>query len=167
MSPRSLGRPLSVVPALIGLWAAPAIPASRTWPLAGIHAAALERARQGAVRKLEQPDCQRVLRDFKDDSGRSLAERLAGFGPSAADYLRMIPFLDGSSHAVCRGGRAELFAAVGVPRVYVCPSFVTKQIRDPWAAENMVIHEMLHTLGLGENPPASAEITCRVNDRCQ
>ena len=31
----------------------------------------------------------------------------------------------------------------------------------------MVIHEMLHTLGLGENPPAPSEITRRVNDRCQ
>ena len=45
--------------------------------------------------------------------------------------------------------------------------FAEKQIRDPWTAENMVIHEMLHTLGLGENPPSSREITRRVNDRCQ
>ena len=39
--------------------------------------------------------------------------------------------------------------------------------RDPWTAENWVIHEMLHTLGLGENPPSSREITQRVNERCQ
>jgi hypothetical protein len=79
----------------------------------------------------------------------------------------MIPFLDGSSHPLCRGGRAELFAEMGTPRVFVCRSFAEKQIRDPWVAENMVIHEMLHTLGLGENPPSSREITRRVNDRCQ
>ncbi len=30
----------------------------------------------------------------------------------------------------------------------------------------MVIHEMLHTLGLGENPPTSIEITQRVKGRC-
>jgi hypothetical protein len=31
----------------------------------------------------------------------------------------------------------------------------------------MVIHEMLHTLGLGENPPSTFEITARVRDRCR
>jgi hypothetical protein len=31
----------------------------------------------------------------------------------------------------------------------------------------MVIHEMLHTLGLGENPPTTLEITERVRARCR
>jgi hypothetical protein len=31
----------------------------------------------------------------------------------------------------------------------------------------MVIHEILHTLGLGENPPTSIEITQRVESRCR
>ena len=29
-----------------------------------------------------------------------------------------------------------------------------------------MIHEFLHTLGLGENPPTSQEITERVSNRC-
>ena len=29
-----------------------------------------------------------------------------------------------------------------------------------------LIHETLHTLGLGENPPSSEEITLRVESRC-
>jgi hypothetical protein len=33
-------------------------------------------------------------------------------------------------------------------------------------AEVYVIHEMLHTLGLGENPPSSQEITQAVVKRC-
>jgi hypothetical protein len=33
-------------------------------------------------------------------------------------------------------------------------------------AEIAVIHEALHTLGLGENPPDSLEITRRVAERC-
>jgi hypothetical protein len=33
-------------------------------------------------------------------------------------------------------------------------------------AEIAVIHEALHTLGLGENPPDSREITRRVAERC-
>jgi len=56
---------------------------------------------------------------------------------------------------------------MGTPRVFVCRSFVERQVGDPWTAENMVIHEMLHTLGLEENPPSSREITRRVNDRCR
>jgi len=96
MSPRSLVRRLAVAVTLTALSPVPVSPASRTYALASVHAATLERARAGA-----------------------------------------------------------------------CRSFAEKQVRDPWTAENMVIHEMLHTLGLGENPPSSREITRRVNDRCQ
>ena len=160
---RSLVRRLSIL--VLG---APSLAVTQpARPLSSIYAATLERARESAARKLERPDCQRVLDDFRDAAGRPLTEKLATFDRSAADYLRMIPFLDGSSERLCRGGRAELFTVMGIPRVFVCPSFADKQIRDPWTAENMVIHEMLHTLGLGENPPSSGEITRRVNDRCQ
>jgi len=37
---------------------------------------------------------------------------------------------------------------------------------DPGFATNVVIHEMLHALGLGENPPTSEEITRQVVKRC-
>jgi hypothetical protein len=168
MFPRSHARRLSAfAAALAALAPVPAAPAGRTFALASVHAATLERAREGAARKLEQPECRRVLEDFRDEAGRTLSENLARWDREPADYLRMIPFLDGSSHPLCRGGRAELFAEMGTPRVFVCRSFAEKQVRDPWTAENMVIHEMLHTLGLGENPPSSREITRRVNDRCQ
>jgi hypothetical protein len=33
-------------------------------------------------------------------------------------------------------------------------------------AEAIVIHEWLHSLGLGENPPSSDYITTRVRARC-
>jgi hypothetical protein len=33
-------------------------------------------------------------------------------------------------------------------------------------AEIILIHEFLHTLGLGENPPTSDAITARVSIRC-
>lgn len=167
MSPRSLVRRLAAVAVTTALTPVPAAPASRTYALASVHAATLERAREGAALKLERMECRRVLEDFRDEAGRTLSENLARWDRSAADYLRMVPFLDGSSHPLCRGGRAELFAEMGTPRVFVCRSFADKQVRDPWTAENMVIHEMLHTLGLGENPPSSREITRRVNARCQ
>jgi hypothetical protein len=164
---RRLVRRLVAPAAVLALAPTPGSPASRTYALASVSAKTLERARAGAALKLESAECQALLREFKDGNGRPLAETLARFDRSPADYLRMIPFLDGSSHPLCRGGRAELFAQTGIPRVFVCRSFVEKQIGDPWTAENMVIHEMLHTLGLGENPPSSGEITRRVNSRCQ
>ena len=159
--------PMSAALAVTTLAASPATPTQRIYALASVHAATLERAREGAIRKLASPECQRVLEDFRDEKGRPLSENLSRFERTPAEYLRMIPFLDGASHPACRSGRAELFVELGTPRVFVCRSFAEKQVRAPWTAENMVIHEMLHTLGLGENPPSSAEITRRVNGRCQ
>jgi hypothetical protein len=36
----------------------------------------------------------------------------------------------------------------------------------PGIRENTLIHEMLHSLGLGENPPSSGEINGQVMRRC-
>jgi hypothetical protein len=63
----------------------------------------------------------------------------------------------------------------GLPTVFVCPAgsatpgsrFAGVQARNPNLADYMVIHEMLHTLGLGENPPTSLQITERVIERCR
>jgi hypothetical protein len=84
----------------------------------------------------------------------------------ADEYLRMIPFLDGSGETLCRSSRIALVATPNVRRVFVCPAFADLQLREPREAESMVIHELLHTLGLGENPPTSMEITRRVAVRC-
>jgi hypothetical protein len=37
----------------------------------------------------------------------------------------------------------------------------------PQSAASLVIREVLHTLGLHENPPSTAEITQRVEARCR
>jgi hypothetical protein len=77
MSPRSLVRRLSVAVTLTSLAAAPVSPAGRTYALASVHAATLERAREGAALELEQEECRRALEDFRDEAGRSLVENLA------------------------------------------------------------------------------------------
>ena len=52
--------------------------------------------------------------------------------------------------------------------VYVCGrAFKKLADRNPVMAQAVVIHEALHTLGLGENPPSSTEITARVLARCK
>jgi hypothetical protein len=135
--------------------------------LRAVHEATIERARDGAARKIERPACQRLLAEFKDKQGRSLSENLATWDRTPAEYLRTIPFRDGSFHPLCRSGTSALVSVVGMRPVFVCPRFRKEAERDPWSAENWIIHEMLHTLGLGENPPSSREITERVGQRCR
>jgi hypothetical protein len=168
MHARTLSRPLCALAALaaaasVAPPAAPAEVAARR----SIHEPLLERAREGAARKLQRPGCLLLLEDFKDKDGRPLVSSLAEWNRSAVDYLRTTPFRDGSFHPLCRSGGSALVSVVGMRPVFVCPSFRREAQRDPWQAENWLIHEMLHTLGLGENPPSSHEITERVNDRCQ
>jgi hypothetical protein len=83
-------------------------------------------------------------------------------------YLGAIRFVSGSEDRVCATGQG--FAGLrraGDDVVYVCPArFRELAQRDALMAEAVVIHEMLHTLGLGENPPSSREITSRVMHRC-
>jgi hypothetical protein len=168
MRPRStfaLGRAVLAASVLLAAAGAAAGP-KRVSMLSKFDQGAVERARAGAARKLQEPECQRVLEDFRDGEGRPLRQSLEKWRVSAAEYVQMIPFLDGSSHRLCLWSRVELVSSPGTPRVYVCGRLATTQVREPGLAEAMVIHEMLHTLGLGENPPTSVEITQRVKGRC-
>ncbi|HXY41036.1 MAG TPA: hypothetical protein VEQ10_15295 [Vicinamibacteria bacterium] len=143
--------------------------------MSGGDAAAVERARSGAVRKLYDPECLKVLTDFRDREGRTLAENLSTWGMSAADYLRLLPFRHGAAAPLCRRETVALATTPGVPPVFVCPAaggesrsrFAGVEAENASLAEAMVIHEMLHTLGLGENPPTQSEITASVRARCR
>jgi hypothetical protein len=149
------------------LLAANSIDGAPPLKLTGWDAAAVNRARTGAVKRLESDECRKVFTDFKDAQGRTLQQSLEEWGASPAGYVGLIPFVDGSSQASCRYTKTALVASPGVRRVFVCQSFADVQLRQPRVAESMVIHEILHTLGLGENPPTSTEITQRVEARCR
>lgn len=160
-------RPFVLAAAATAALTAPAAAGSPRRPtLTDWDAAAVDRAREGAARRLEEPECQRVLSDFTDAEGRTIQQNLETWGMSPAEYLEMIPFIDGSREQLCRHVRVALVAQVNVRRVVVCPTFADFQLRQPRLAESMIIHEVLHTLGLGENPPTSLEITQRVESRC-
>jgi hypothetical protein len=59
------------------------------------------------------------------------------------------------------------FTTVGADHVFVCgPRFRETWKARPYFAELNVIHEMLHTLGLGENPPSSRAIDNIVRSYC-
>jgi hypothetical protein len=80
---------------------------------------------------------------------------------------KSITFRDGSELKACGSRTVFMLTPPGSASVFLCPSGGTRpgsrlarvQIDQPTLAEIMVIHEMLHTLGLGENPPTTFEIT--------
>jgi hypothetical protein len=123
---------------------------------------ALDRARAF----LQQPSCAAVLTDFTDREGRALGERLDALGMGAHAYLELILFVDGTREELCTKG-AMAFTVPGSRVVRLCATELTRvsQMRTDYVA-GALIHELLHTLGLGENPPASHEITRRVLERC-
>ena len=129
-------------------------------------ALAVRRAVDGAARRLKIHECESLLVLFHDQSGRSLSVNLP---PSLGliDYLRAVRFIDGSGNARCASRDVLAFAIPLVHIVYVCARrFAEVSRATPAYADVIVIHELLHTLGLGENPPASQEITAAVISRC-
>jgi hypothetical protein len=105
------------------------------------------------------------LSEFHDERGRPLADVLVSLSVEAPQYLSWLYFRD-ARHEHCDGDTL----AVTMPRsrvVFVCGrSFERTWRENPAYAEMALIHEMLHSLGLGENPPSSSEITARVRQHC-
>ena len=123
----------------------------------------------GAKQRLERPECQRLLTDFQDTDGRLLLERLEATSLTAPDYLfDRVWFVDGAGTPICqRDERTAAFTAPGHQVVHICTARFGKSFENEIvAAEIIVIHEMLHTLGLAENPPSTREITEQVRRRC-
>jgi hypothetical protein len=128
----------------------------------------VEQALAGAVHRLKSDQCRLIFSDFRDGAGSSLQDRLDRLGVEARDYLSLVVFADGHGHRSCRGTDVMAVTAPGSRVVRICgPRFSQAHARSPERAELVVLHEALHTLGLGENPPDSLEITRRVGERCR
>ena len=125
--------------------------------------AALEGTLPGAARKLADPECARVLSDFSDASGHRLQENLGPLQQNAPGYLGLIIFAEGHQRPACARSTTLAFTHPGSRVVYLCPRFARAS---EGYRENILIHEMLHSLGLEENPPSINEITRRVRKRC-
>jgi hypothetical protein len=128
----------------------------------------MERAVQGAMRRLQEPECQRVLQEFSTRDGVRLQEILDRDRVSAAEFVSRLTFIDGSLTPQCQKRQdIAAFTAPGLRLIYICGDrFVQDYSNLPRAADVLIIHETLHALGLGENPPSSGEITARVTRRC-
>ena len=130
--------------------------------------ASVRRALLSARHRLAGESCRRVLSDFDSVlERRSLGAVLESRGGTAEGHLDTLVFKDGSGHPRCARPEILAFTSVGSDTVFVCArSFVRVAQREPALAEMVLIHEALHTLGLGENPPTSGEITARIEERC-
>ncbi len=126
----------------------------------------LRQAIDGAHEWLADPGCTAVFSDFEDLSGTRLSDVLAERGLTGQEQLDRLGFFDGSDLRQCDAPGAAFRTAPGYALVYVCPIGFRQVSTDTYEARAMVIHEVLHTLGLGENPPAPDEITHRVLERC-
>lgn len=127
----------------------------------------LGQALSGASARLGQPKCQAVFSDFSDPSGRSLDRVLEESGYTGQAYLALVFFADGAGHKLCETGLVGAFTVPSSRVVRVCPLALRRLSReDPRVVEAILIHELLHSLGLRENPPTTEEISERVERRC-
>jgi hypothetical protein len=149
-------------------WGATAAPTpAANIRLRGIARGTLERAVLDASRRLATASCQKVFADFVDAFGKPLQASLDALGETPQAYLNHVLFYDGSSHTRCSTGSILGGTTRGARIVYVCASqFSDRAGRNAFDLDAFVIHEMLHTLGLGENPPAPSQITAQVMRRC-
>jgi hypothetical protein len=121
-----------------------------------------------AAHRFEGPGCSGLLDVFDDArTGRPLAETLRASGETPASHFARLRFYSGDERMQCRWRETWAWAAVGSEAVFVCRGrFTTLARKSEKAAANILVHEALHTLGLGENPPSSQEITAAVHAHC-
>jgi hypothetical protein len=128
---------------------------------------ALRRAIRDAEERLRDPACRAVLGDFRALEEGTMEARLATLDLTADAWLERLVFADGVGQAACRRSDVILATSPGSRVVYACAArFHLLAARDPALGAVLVIHELLHSLGLPEAPPSSREITGRVRARC-
>jgi DNA-binding transcriptional regulator of glucitol operon len=128
---------------------------------------AVRRALQTASVALQTSKCQALLTEFSDQHGRALTERLTELKMNVGEYLTFLVVEDGETDARCGEQGVLAFTIVGSRVIRVCGrAFARVAERDAEEAQATIVHELLHTLGLGENPPSPHQITYWVKKRC-
>ena len=126
----------------------------------------LGRAAKAAAERLERPECQKVLSDFRDSPGQTIQERLDRIEDTPRQYFARLTFREALDRR-CQDSARLAFTTVGQREVFICGTQLWRTYTtDPAHVEALIIHEMMHTLGLRENPPSSLEINDGVLKRC-
>ena len=121
-----------------------------------------------AHRWLSQSRCRGLFAEFRDASGRTLQEVLDARGETPQSHMSRIAFVPGASEGRCSEESVLATANPGHDVVRVCGrKFASLARRNPPAVAVVFLHEELHSLGLGEDPPTSREISQRIEASCR
>jgi hypothetical protein len=127
----------------------------------------VDAALEGAVRRLARPRCGELFSEFVDASGQPLSDTLVSSGRTAAQYVTSLYFVDADPRRCHADETLSAFTTPGSRVIHICSerfaNYFALNIR---GAEILLIHELLHSLGAGENPPSPATITALVIKRC-
>jgi len=137
-----------------------------------LHPAGLDPVVRMAVveahRRLGDSRCRQLFTDFEAAAGHRLQEHLDLIGQTGQSYLGWLWFVDAGYTGRCAEVGVSAFTSPGSQVIYLCGDRFTRAInrRGIGFLATVIIHEELHSLGLGENPPSSEEITREVESRC-
>jgi hypothetical protein len=127
----------------------------------------MKRVVEAAAVRLAHCSCQKLLFDFVDEQGAPLGTRLASTSRNPVEAFTALRFVNKPLAPQCRTGNRLAFTFPGSQVIYVCSlKLRNESMRNSVRTELILIHEFLHSLGLGENPPTSAAITTQVTARC-
>jgi hypothetical protein len=127
----------------------------------------VELAVLGASQRLRASECQKVFTDFEDGSGRPLQATLDALDKTGAEFLTWLRFTEADDRTCNAATHVAAFTQPGSRVVQICAAALLREpSRDTQADEVLVIHELLHAIGLRENPPSAAAISRQVLVRC-
>jgi hypothetical protein len=109
-----------------------------------------------------------LLDDFTDvRAGQALSATLSAHGRAPSELFASLRYV-GADHMVRHRERKTCaWLPVGGDVVLVCRSrFLSLVRKDEWLAGKVLVHEALHSLGLGEDPPTCEESSAAVVRRC-
>ena len=149
----------------------PKIPVEPAYPL---HVRLADRSKEdvqsaitGALRRLEHPQCAGMLNELQGQDGLPLSYRLEATGLNAREYLASLRFVDGTNEGRChRDSITVAFTQPGSRVIYICSQRFSAFPRNSAVADVSILHEFLHSLGLGEDPPSPGAISRIVQDHC-
>jgi hypothetical protein len=101
--------------------------------------------------------CRALLTELRDADGRPLTAKLESTGQTPAEHLAGVYFVVGDERRCRADDATTAFTVPGSRVVHVCVDrFAERFAVKTRDGELLILHELLHTLGLRENPPSSA-----------
>ena len=135
---------------------------------AGTERFAIMRAVDGAARRLASPECQRVLTDFTDPEGRTLAENLARLGKTPIEFFNSLYLWEDRETPRCLHRGTLAFTAPGQVVIRICSRrFKEVALEQPRFGDAVLIHGCCTRWGWARTRRAAATSRSRCWHRCR